>query len=570
MTNKKAQKLVVLWLLFFGSISVANAVELAREIIQPGNVEFRGQWFNSTHHAWFEFPSRDISKLEVWGHTDRISYAPGETVKLHVNTTADNYDILITRDGGEQEVVLEKKGVPGKHYPTPNDVYKDGTGWPVSRQIRIPDDWKSGGYVITLRVDDGKGREIKQHAFFVVRPARPGNSRIAFVLATNTWEAYNDWGGSNFYQGVDGPDQTGFSPILSTQRPWARGLIWAQKGAPRIVADDRIEIGETPRYPVLEFAYARGYSKFFRAAGWATYDRLFARWAEQEGYTLDYYAQSDLHYHPEWFRDYKAIVIVGHDEYQTWEERKALDDYIEKGGKFVRLAGNVLWQVRRGNNTMICYKDQAEEMDPVRNDPKQKHLLTSAWESLAVNWPSVQTYGVNSLRGIYLKFGGWNPRATGGFTVYRPDHWALAGTDLYYGDVFGQESNIAGYEGDGLDYTFRYGLPYPTGEDGAPKDDIEIIAMALASQEEADHGNPATLLYGGDADMAMAARLLFGEDTPENRDKVRNGSSMIVNMKKGRGEVFTAANTEWVNGLKDRNPFVEIITRNVLNRYTTD
>jgi len=38
-------------------------------------------------------------------------------------------------------------------------------------------------------------------------------------------------------------------------------------------------------------------------------------------------------------------------------------------------------------------------------------------------------------------------------------------------------------------------------------------------------------------------------------------------MKKGKGEVFTAASVEWVNGLKDRNPFVEIITKNVLDRY---
>ncbi len=41
--------------------------------------------------------------------------------------------------------------------------------------------------------------------------------------------------------------------------------------------------------------------------------------------------------------------------------------------------------------------------------------------------------------------------------MYRSNHWAFEGSDLYYGDVFGEEVPIVGYESDGLDYTFRYG-----------------------------------------------------------------------------------------------------------------
>ncbi len=57
--------------------------------------------------------------------------------------------------------------------------------------------------------------------------------------------------------------------------------------------------------------------------------------------------------------------------------------------------------------------------------------------------------------------------------------------DLYYGDVLGAASRVFGYEVDGLDRTFRVGLPYPTGEDGA-SEDLTIIAMeteALAKKD---------------------------------------------------------------------------------------
>ena len=49
--------------------------------------------------------------------------------------------------------------------------------------------------------------------------------------------------------------------------------------------------------------------------------------------------------------------------------------------------------------------------------------------------------------------------------------------------MFGNKAHIFAYEVDGLDYTFRRGLPYPTGDDGASTD-ISILAMAPALQAE--------------------------------------------------------------------------------------
>jgi hypothetical protein len=49
----------------------------------------------------------------------------------------------------------------------------------------------------------------------------------------------------------------------------------------------------------------------------------------------------------------------------------------------------------------------------------------------------------------------------------------------------------------------------------------------------------------------------------------RVGSACLgVLTRPGGGTVFTAATTDWAHGLRDRDPAVERITRNVLDRLS--
>ena len=170
------------------------------------------------------------------------------------------------------------------------------------------------------------------------------------------------------------------------------------------------------------------------------------------------------------------------------------------------------------------------------------------------------------MRGVYAGLGNCVGRGAGGFAIYRPDHWAFEDSKAGYGDVLGAGSRIFGYEVDGLDYRFEDGLPYPACSDGAVPD-IEILAMGLAANIEADHGVWGETLYIGAADAEFKARALFGEVTPETLDASSRGNGMIISWKRGRGEVFTAGTCEWVAGLIRGDAQVEQVTRNVLNRF---
>src|SRR3546814_5930282 len=143
---------------------------------------------------------------------------------------------------------------------------------------------------------------------------------------------------------------------------------------------------------------------------------------------------------------------------------------------------------------------------------------------------SAHSRGLNGLWGVYAKFGTRGPRGSGGFTVYRPEHWALRGTGLYFGDVLGGDARIFGYEVDGLDYEIRDGLPYPTGRDGASAG-IEILAMGLACNREVTPDLLGAETYLTD-ETPFFAFCRYGADTSENREKAPRGSGMIVTMER--------------------------------------
>lgn len=528
----------------------------------------RGQGFDVTKSLFYETSLQDPSYLEVFVYTDRLSYRPGDIVRVHGSSTAVSFDLEVARDTICPQVVHRATKLTASMEPLPPEFIEHGCGWPVVHEWRVPDELPSGFYTLTVVAEDAHGtRREHEHGFAVMAAKGMGGGDILLVLSTSTWLAYNDWGGANSYQGEAVPDDYHFVPRTSIHRPWARGFIWTPEGAPRKPHDVPPAPGAVPRYPPIEWAYARGFSKWYSNAGWASYERPFAHWLEREGYKIDIATQHDLHFEPEILDGYACALFVGHDEYWTREMREAVDDYVENGGYAARFAGNFLWQVRlegADGSVQVCYKEFATTRDPLLET--EPHRVTTTWESPLLNWPGAATFGLNGLRGIYAGVGSHAPRGSGGFTVYRPEHWAFAGTDLYYGDVFGAEARVFGYEVDGLDYTFDKGLPVPTFTDGAPPG-IEILAMGLASNTEVMRGRKGDVSYYGDAAKGVAT-IRYGSSEGNLLGAGGRGAGMMVSFQRGRGEVFHAGTCEWVAGLKAREYFTEQVTRNVLDRFT--
>ena len=496
----------------------------------------------------------------LWCYTDRLSYQPGEEVRFHTSTSAPRYSIEIARVGAQREVVWTKSGIPGALHLTPPEAYGRGCGWPDGFALRIPMDWRSGYYTVTLRAEDADGPLEWDHFFVVKAPNGERAAKILMILSTNTYAAYNAWAGKCFYAS----DDRSVACRLSFQRPWQHGLLRRAPSTLRNTNTGTPGFGERPLVDAFPRHVELGYHHWTRFAGFHTWESIFVPWMEARGYALDYCVQGDLDRDPGVVAGYRVLTTAGHDEYWSWQERDVVDEFVAGGGHAAFFIGNAsFWQVRWENDgqEMVCYK-YVPEFDPVYGTEREKYL-TGMWSNLRTGRPENQTFGLSFTRGGYHRLGYVMPRSSGGYMVYRPAHWVFAGTHLEYGDVFGDQDRIVGYECDGLDFVMRHGLPYPTGRDGAPMT-TEILALAPASLGERPSGEREVMW--DQRDLEAVVRQLEGTITPARLEKYRYGTAAMVTFTRGKGTVFNCGSTEWVYGLAGHDPFVERITRNIFDR----
>jgi hypothetical protein len=500
---------------------------------------------------YYEAASPDPRRSQVWGYTDRLSYSAGDTLRLHLMSSAPLVEVTVLRDGRIPRTVLQRM-VGAGFSETPWDCSVRGCGWPERFSFRLPDDWPSGVYVIRLSVDGHSSDHM-----FVLR-AHQAQAGTLFLLATGTWCAYNDWGGSNHYQGLTGPAGRDFAAVVSIHRPWARGFVSWPADAPRI--PHRSPPLTRPRYPHMDYARGKGISKKYASSGWAAFERPFALWCDDEGIALDFATQHDLHADPGLLDHYDRVLIVGHDEYWTWEMRDHLESWIDKGGELARFAGNFFWQTRLSPDLtrQTCYKSRAAE-DPVAD----RRRLTTYWDAAVVGRPAAATLGLTGSAGVYAGWSRCAAQGAGGFAVYRPRHWSLRGTGLGYGDVLGRDSTIFGYEVDGIDYEMRHGLPFAAPGTGLAGD-LTIVGLSpattLARSDGPDDADP----FIGDDDARELAEVVYGEVSPGTLGRAERGNGCMAEYRRGKGAVFNAGSCEWVAGLIRRDAQVEQVTRNVL------
>jgi hypothetical protein len=431
--------------------------------------------------------------------------------------------------------------------------------------IDFGETWRSGYYEVVLTVEiDGKER--RNHAFFVVRPPadRPTASAL-LALSTNTWNAYNDFGGPNLYTG---------GTQVSYQRPMAAGYLYKPPGLGRRVTS--VAPPDPQMSAHVGYLQLNHLSPYAGSAGWPDWELPFIAWCEREGYAIDVVTNADLEDHPELLADggYPLFLSVGHDEYWSGPMRDTVETHIARGGHAAFLSGNTsFWQVRHEDRTpegpaatMIGYKGQFKR-DPVFDTDRQSEL-TSIWSDHLIGRPENHMTGVSFARGGYHRIGKRVTQGAGGYTIHRAGHWLFDGAGLDYGDVLGSDAVLVGYECDGCDFTYRDGLPYPTGSDGTPLD-FEILGTApaahftrtTAARPPAPH-EPSEIEF-------ISGRL-FGERSEANVERIAAGHAVLgTYTSPAGGTVITSGSTDWAHGLANRDPQVEQITRNLLDRLAT-
>ena len=433
----------------------------------------------------------------VLGYANKLSVVRGEEIAFHLSSSGASVRMLIERQGGTNETVFEKTDIACAVHPIPDRASSDGCNWPAALTMTIPPDWKSGCYVATLILKN-EDKEIRSTIQFVVRSAEPGkNTKILLQLSTNTYNAYTNWGGHSLYAYHDRDGLQGHR--VSFNRPL------------------------TSQY--------------------ANWELPFVKWAETNGYVIDYAVNSDLEFHPEILKDYKLVLSVGHDEYWSAPMRDNLEKYIADGGNVAFFSGNTCcWQVRSEDHgrALTCWK-QWYNVDPLFRKGDHK-LLSTTWSHHLVERPENQLTGVGFLWGGYHRSHGQFMDGPASYIVHRPEHWLFEGTELKRDDRFGGKDTIVGYECDGCEMTWKDGLPFPTNSDGTPKS-FTILGSCPAQWAPGD--------------------CLWYDRFPADRV----GAAVLGIYTQG-GTVVTTGSTDWAHGLRGDDPAVVRITRNILDRLS--
>ncbi|HEY6068009.1 MAG TPA: N,N-dimethylformamidase beta subunit family domain-containing protein [Gaiellaceae bacterium] len=234
----------------------------------------------------------------------RRSYAPGESAVLRLATDARTLRLQVfsyQSPGRPSEQDVKTSGV-AKTDPIRVDwsAHRDAPG--LLRVVRAGD-WPSGLYFLRATAGDGR----VGYAPFIVRPRRLGEHRVAVVLATNTWAAYN-------FADADGDG-------------W--GDSWYVTGRVRSVDLER---------PFLDFGVP------FRFHDW---DLDFIAWLNRTGRAVDFLSDDDLEAvasGDELAKHYDLVVFPGHEEYVTGHAYDVVERYRDLGGNLAFLAANNLYR----------------------------------------------------------------------------------------------------------------------------------------------------------------------------------------------------------------------------------
>jgi hypothetical protein len=240
------------------------------------------------------------------------SYVAASSSRLAIETDATSLTLQTFRAGSEDT-------------RTHSDTIMHGT--PVTQPVTIPwtarhrratlnfaiGPWATGVYFVKLTANDGR----IGYAPFIVRPTVLGErSRVAVVMPTNTWQAYN-------FRDSDG-------------NGW--GDTWYAKGAQSTVQLGRMYVrrGVPPQ--------------------WRKYDVDFIRWLHATGRQPDIITETELESirtAEELIRLYDFVVFPGHTEYVTRHEYDLIRNFRDLGGNLAFLsANNFFWEVRLRGRTL--------------------------------------------------------------------------------------------------------------------------------------------------------------------------------------------------------------------------
>lgn len=365
----------------------------------------------------------------------------GERSEFRVHSH-EPYQLSLWRYGLEKEFVamlgwFDEHGPRAVMQITPDgDYVQTGVGWnkigygsPHHTQF-VTGPERSGLYYLHAKSESGRFFSFP----WVVAPANPANP-IAVIMSTNTWNAYNNFGGrSNYIHSASLPPEPAVNArqdLLRYSAPSVFGEWGFPDDAYKPVHFERPEpVNHIAEGTEVTDPIAGRSGCHLAPAEW----RLLA-WLEREGFGYDVYSDHQLHTGVLDPADYQAVIASVHPEYWSRQQFDRIEYWVrEQGGHFLYLGGN-------GMNCEVEFIDDDNAL-------KFYDFLPADGGDLGYVDPDTGVFIESRMHRRYKSEGallGIISTATGimtgaPYSTIEPDHWIFAGTGLKQGDLFGKNA----------------------------------------------------------------------------------------------------------------------------------
>jgi putative cell wall-binding protein len=317
---------------------------------------------------------------DIEGYSDKISYFPGETIQLKVHAPNNRFSVDFIRHGKEANTYFQTEvtNVSSQNYF--GDSYREGAFWKTSYSYKIPDNWTTGIY--SVKLSDGVN---VFHVTFVIKERTPQSNDIAVLASTNTWEAYNSWGGKSLYSYSYINGVRNYNEIVSSNRPNPGAIPTGDEG--------HLANGE----------------------------RHVLSWLERNNHSYSMITEFDFHNNPSLLNSYKTLIISTHSEYWSTPMYRGLESFLRRGGNVLYLSGNgIYWKVALKGDQIEVKKDGGY------------HSFTSEKGGNLYKIGMPET----ALVGVGYRSTGFSVPAP--YKVMNNTHWIFANTGIRNGDLIGR------------------------------------------------------------------------------------------------------------------------------------
>ena len=332
----------------------------------------------------------------IEGYADRTSAQPGDTVTLHVATSADGWWAEVYRMGwygGKQArlVWLSEPQPASWQWMTESDpeTRMVRAKWTPRLTFTVGDDWPAGAYLVKLSTSVGTASYVP----LTVR-RDDASASLVFVSAVTTWQAYNPWGGRSLYKDFETGRESDRSKVVSFDRPYALAYQWG-------------------------------------SADFLTHELPLLSLIEEMGLDCAYATSIDLHLAgldaaatDTFLRGRTAVLSPGHDEYYSRGMRRTLEQARKRGINLAFFGANAVYRhvrlepdaeglpFRQMANYRIASRDPMADDNPA--------VATVQWRNPPLRNPE------NSLVGVqYFAAGVDEP-----MVIVDPEAWCFAGVDF--------------------------------------------------------------------------------------------------------------------------------------------